>query len=338
VRELAAGLRETTVELDLALIGKAPEPPIAGVRSCRTRELRLEWMEDPWGDVSTAASWVEELCTRCRPDVLHLNTFTPVLDPHVPVLLTVHSCVLTWWRAVHGVDPPPAWSRYRILGEAALARADLLSTPSGALLDALRSVYGELPPARVVHNGRGAAEVEAVGGTADLETGRRERLVVSAGRIWDEGKNAQLLAAAAASIRAPVCLIGPGSVPGVRCVGALAEAEVRRWLARAAVFVEAARYEPFGLAVLEAALAGCALVLGEIPTLREIWGSAATYVAPDDPVALAQIVNSLLDDRSRLHEAARAARMRAARYTTAAMAHGYLELYEQLANARAVAA
>ncbi len=30
-----------------------------------------------------------------------------------------------------------------------------------------------------------------------------------------------------------------------------------------------ARYEPFGLSVLEAALSGCALVLGDIPSLRE---------------------------------------------------------------------
>jgi glycosyltransferase involved in cell wall biosynthesis len=257
-----------------------------------------------------------------------VNTFTPVLDPHVPVLLTVHSCVLTWWRAVHGVDAPPAWGRYRALAEAALARADLLSTPSCALLDALRSVYGRLPPARVVHNGR----------AVNVEPGPRERLVVSVGRIWDQGKNARLLAAAAPSIGAPVCLIGPGAVAGVRCAGPLPDAEVQRWLARAAVFAEPARYEPFGLAALEAALAGCALVLGDIPSLREVWGAAATYVAPDDHLALAQAVNSLLDDGGRRHEAARAARRRAARYTAAAMAGRYLELYEQLANRAAVAA
>ena len=32
-----------------------------------------------------------------------------------------------------------------------------------------------------------------------------------------------------------------------------------------------ARYEPFGLSILEAALSGCALVLGDLPSLRELW-------------------------------------------------------------------
>jgi glycogen(starch) synthase len=43
-----------------------------------------------------------------------------------------------------------------------------------------------------------------------------------------------------------------------------------------------ARYEPFGLSVLEAALSGCALVLGDIASLREVWGGAACYVRPGD--------------------------------------------------------
>ena len=40
-----------------------------------------------------------------------------------------------------------------------------------------------------------------------------------------------------------------------------------------------ALYEPFGLAVLEAAQAGCALVLSDIPTFRELWDGAALFVA-----------------------------------------------------------
>ena len=46
-----------------------------------------------------------------------------------------------------------------------------------------------------------------------------------------------------------------------------------------------ARYEPFGLAVLEAAQAGCALVLSDIPTFRELWNGAAQFVPPGDDAA-----------------------------------------------------
>ena len=51
-------------------------------------------------------------------------------------------------------------------------------------------------------------------------------------------------------------------------------------MARTAVFVSPALYEPFGLAVLEAAQAGCALVLSDIPTFRELWDGVALFVAP----------------------------------------------------------
>ena len=64
-----------------------------------------------------------------------------------------------------------------------------------------------------------------------------------------------------------------------RTGGALA-----RKMAEASIYALPARYEPFGLSALEAALSGCALVLGDIPSLREIWGPAAIYVPADDKV------------------------------------------------------
>jgi glycosyltransferase involved in cell wall biosynthesis len=69
--------------------------------------------------------------------------------------------------------------------------------------------------------------------------------------------------------------------------GALDQAGVADLFGRASIFVSPARYEPFGLAPLEAALAGCALVLSRLESLQEVWGGSATYVPPDDPSALA---------------------------------------------------
>ena len=57
------------------------------------------------------------------------------------------------------------------------------------------------------------------------------------------------------------------------------------WLRRATIFALPARYEPFGLSALEAGLAGCALVLGDIP-MREVWHDAAMFVPPEQPAAL----------------------------------------------------
>src|SRR5690606_29955126 len=62
---------------------------------------------------------------------------------------------------------------------------------------------------------------------------------------------------------------------------------------RALLFVHPARHEPFGLPVLEAALSGCTLVLGDIPSLRELWGPVATFVDPNDARALREAIADL---------------------------------------------
>ena len=107
------------------------------------------------------------------------------------------------------------------------------------------------------------------------------------------------------------------------------------WLGRASIFVLPARYEPFGLLPLEAALSGCALVLGDIPSLREVWGDAADFVPPDDHAALATAIASLLTSPRRLIARADSAHAHAARYTADGMAQGYLAAYRDLLAARA---
>jgi glycosyltransferase involved in cell wall biosynthesis len=308
------------LDLHLALLGGEPLT-VPGAASCAQRNLRLEWMGDPWDDVRATADWIEALRREHAPDLIHMNTFAPVLHPEAPVLLTVHSCVLTWWRAVHGCEAPPAFGRYARLVRSALARADAVVTPTRALMNDLAAVYGTLPTRHVIPNGRNVTGIEP----ATL----RQRVVVTAGRLWDEAKNAALVARAAPAIRGRVVLIGPGELPGVQTLGALPQTAVLRRLSRAAVYAEPARYEPFGLAALEAALCGCALVLGDIPSLREVWGDAAEFVSPDDPEELAAAVNALLDDPAR---AAHAARARAARYTSGAMAGAYLHAYRALTH------
>ncbi len=89
-------------------------------------------------------------------------------------------------------------------------------------------------------------------------------------------------------------------------------------MGEAAIFAHPARYEPFGLAVLEAAMAGCALVLGDIPTLRELWDGAAVFVAPGRPDRLGEALAALAADEAgcralgEARAAARTALLRAA--------------------------
>lgn len=341
--DLAAGLARCGHAIALATFGapltdaqRRQARAIPGLTLCESR-FRLEWMREPWDDVAAAGRWLLDLAGRFRPDLVHLNDYAHAGLPWgVPVLVVGHSCVLSWWQAVRGAPAPAEWDRYRAVVRAGLAAADMVVAPSRALLAELDRHYGPLGAARVIHNGRDPALFRPLAA---------EPLVLSAGRLWDEAKNVAAVAACAAALPWPVCLAGethhpdggaPPGLPGVRLLGPLAAEELRLWYGRAAIYALPARYEPFGLSVLEAALSGCALVLGDIPSLRELWDRAALFVPPGDHAALAAALATLTADPARRRHLARRALLRAARYPLAATVAAYRDLYAQLLAERRV--
>src|SRR3954454_879491 len=268
-------------------------------------------MEEPWADLEAAGGWLVELADGERADVVHLSE--PVLASlpwPAPTVAVGHSCVLSWWEAVLGEPAPASWGPYREAMRRGFAAAYAAVAPSHAMRCALRRHY-DVSDAQVVPNGRSPEQ---------FPPGRKEPCVMTATRLWDEAKNAATLDAAAAGLAWPTYAAGDSTPPGggeeaccrhLRLLGRLGSAAVADWLGRAAVFALPARYEPFGLSVLEAALAGCALVLGDIASLREIWGLAAVYVDADDWHQLAIAVNDLAADPERREALANAARERA---------------------------
>ena len=196
------------------------------------------------------------------------------------------------------------------------------------MMSALQCYYGPLRNTEVIPNGRSMGDVPQA----------KEGIIFSAGRVWDEGKNISSLATIAARVPWPVCIAGPQQSPdgghvgflNVRMLGKLDSDAMRRWFGKASIYALPARYEPFGLSVLEAAQAGCALVLGDIDSLRETWEGAALFVPPDDPDALAFTLRRLMtDDTLRTRNMARAQR-RAIHFTPRAMADAYTDAYDEL--------
>ena len=107
----------------------------AGLAGAYAAELALEWMDDPWDDVDAAGEWLLELASRVRPDVVHLNGYAHARLPWgAPTLVAAHSCVSTWFEAVHGSEPPPAFDRYRREVEAGLRRRVAVAAPTAAML------------------------------------------------------------------------------------------------------------------------------------------------------------------------------------------------------------
>jgi glycosyltransferase involved in cell wall biosynthesis len=214
-----------------------------------------------------------------------------------------------------------------------LQSARLVVAPSQAMLDALDSHYGPLPSTQVIPNGR---KVEAQHGAGSVAG--KQPFVLSVGRLWDEAKNVRALDDVARALPWPVFVAGDCIHPSggqlamqnLRTLGRIDSTQLARLYAQAAIYALPARYEPFGLSVLEAAMAGCALVLGDIDSLREIWGDAALYVAPDDTDALRGTLLRLIGDDALRRAMGQRAQLRAMRYTPAKMATSYWELYQML--------
>ncbi len=334
--ELGRALAPHGVEVALACMG--PRPDAAQRRalakceniSLHVTQARLEWMENPWDDVARAGEWLLELADRFQPEFVHLNGYAHATLPwSVPVLVVGHSCVLSWWSAVRGGDAPAEWDRYRDAVREGLHAADMVVAPTAAMLRELQRHYGVSGESAVIPNGRAAW---------DFHAAEKENFVLSVGRLWDEAKNARTLAEVAASLAWPVRLIGDGAGPderrtafaNVQLTGRRAPDVVGAAYARAAIYALPARYEPFGLSVLEAALSGCALVLGDIPSLRENWDGAAQFVPPDDASALRATLTQLIEDATLRRDAAQRATIRARQFGPQRMAHAYLAAYARL--------
>jgi glycogen synthase len=333
--ELARALQLEGVATVIATLGPAPsaeqraEAAALGL-PLHTRTCRLPWMAEPWADLESAGAWLLHLAAREGPDIVHLSE--PVLASlpwPAPTVAVGHSCVLSWWEAVLGGPAPDDWRRYREAMRRGLAAADAVVAPSRFMLAALGRHYGVIG-GEVVANGRRAEP---------FVPGRKEPFVLTVTRLWDAAKGAATLDAAAADLPWPVYAAGDPQPPGggeetccanLRVLGRLGPEEVATWLSHASVFALPARYEPFGLSALEAALAGCALVLGDTPSLRERWDGAAIFVRPDDATTLGSALLALIRDPSLRQLLAMRARRRALALSPRRMALAYLEIYGRL--------
>lgn len=338
--ELTAALGSHGIEVVLAVMGPPPRPD-QRASATRLENLRLEvgtyaleWMDDPWAEVDASGPWLLALAARHRVDLVHLNTYAHGSLPfEQPVVVVGHSCVASWFEAVFHYRAPARYDEYRRRVAGGLASADAVVAPTAAMSSALERLYGPLGHLRVIPNGRD------LGG---FRPGRKHPFVLSAGRLWDEAKNVACLAAAASSIAWPVYVAGDLRHPngkksrlsGIEALGRLPERELAQWMSRASIYALPARYEPFGLSVLEAAASGCALVLGDIPSLREVWEDAAVYVHPDAPDALTDALRRLIVHDAYRHALSDLARKRAMTMTAARMGLEYVDLYRGLAATR----
>jgi glycosyltransferase involved in cell wall biosynthesis len=294
--------------------------------------LPLDWLTEDEDEIASAAEALAKIARERRVDLVQLNAapLAGVARFPVPVVTVSHSCIATWWAAV---KPEPLASEFfwrTALVGAGLRASDRVVAPSGAFADATMDAYRLKQRPLVVHNGRPLITRPSFA---------MHDFCFTAGRLWDKAKNVATLDRVAGRLAVPFraagALQGPNDeaappLAHLHALGRVDEEQIGRWLGSRPVFLSAALYEPFGLAVLEAAAAGCPLVLSDIPTFRELWDGAATFIAANDDRAFAEVADTIVGDGGLRLALGEAARERAARYTPTAMAAGMAAIYASL--------
>jgi glycogen synthase len=349
-RELVTGLARRGVQVTLVSFGDIPSEaqtawldPLPQV-DFRPTAFKLEWMQDSEADLEASSQYLRQVIEEIRPDLLHLSQFYyGALPCEVPRVVVAHSDVLSWWSGVHQHAPAEsAWLRwYRESVSRGLAGAIAVVAPSRWMLEQVERHYVKPQQGIVIYNGR----------TPTLFNPHvsKEDKIITVGRLWDSGKNAGLLLRD--EMPAPVHIVGADRHPefqgsafaceeirsNVHLDPQQDEKQLAQLFSRAAVYAATSRYEPFGLAPVEAALSRCAIVASDIPSFRELWGSAAVFFRSDDAADLRSTLEHLVRDPGLRQRYANLAYNHArAKFSAARMVDQYLELYHALLPASVV--
>jgi glycogen synthase len=344
-QELVTGLLSRGHRVTLVSFGKLPTSEQTRWTESlnnfdyRPTDYRLEWMEVAERDIEESKQFLQMLIREVQPDLLHFSQYCyGDLSTNVPKIVVAHSDVISWWVSVHGCLPEDsAWvRRYRQIVQKGLAGADVVVAPSRWMLDAVGQ-YHHLPCCGlVIPNGRSPELFSPFVEKKDF--------AVTAGRVWDEGKNIALLLEQRLPV--PIYIVGSQESPerslpaerqsasgDVHFLGNVSQKEIRELLGRAAIYIAPSSYEPFGLAPLEAALSGCVLVVNDIPVFRELWGDCALFFRKNDAADLARVLSRLCNEPALIPQMAKAAYQAACRqFSAERMINDYENLYQRICS------
>ncbi|MFO7573148.1 MAG: glycosyltransferase family 4 protein [Gaiellaceae bacterium] len=349
VLELLPALRARGIEasfLGLDDTRAAPEPFYAALGE---RGVPFDWLPSPGDLQPLLARRMRAIVRRLEPDVVH--THLVHADVYGALAVARTSAVLISTK--HNDDPFRS-GRMRHLERLVTRRAARVVCITGALARFNRDVVG-LPgdKLRVVHYG--LDEPPAPWGPhagPDLPDDAPVLLVV--GRLVRQ-KGVDLAIEALVRVRArhpDTRLVVLGEGPLRDELVALARAlgvdsavhlpgrvgDVAWWYRRSSVVVHPARWEGFGLALLEAMLCARPIVAASVSSVPEIVvdGETGILVPADSPEALADAASALLEDPARGRVLGAAGRARAeVEFSVARMAERTVDVYEEaLASSR----
>jgi len=290
--------------------------------------LTLNWSQGFPEDIGKSTSWLLSLEERLKPDIVHLNGF--IYGPiafNSPVVVAVHSGLIVLPEPLELTDR----MRFRTEVSAVLSCADLVVSPTYALLEDLKANYRFPTMSKVIPYFRRASSTIA---------SPKQKFVYSASRYSDRnGANAVIETIAHEFDWPVVNAVANVSSPNGHQLNGASRKEVRLTpskmadqISKAAIYCLPTQPEPSDVSVLEGALSRCALVISDSPNLRENWNNCALFVPPDDSVSLRKSLQLLIVDEDLREELGQRAYERAKEFSPEKCIDDYLDAYTLASN------
>jgi glycosyltransferase involved in cell wall biosynthesis len=300
-------------------------------------QLRVPFVRMPAPrDVDPALAWrVARAVYATRPAIVHTHLV------HADLYGALNGRTLVSTK--HNDDPFRAGA-FRFVERALARRAARVVTITEALRRFQISRVG-IPAAKLVTIHYGLDELPRAWGTNPADEVPPDARVLLAVCRLERQKGVDVAVRAFAAVRSrhpDVELVVLGEGPERGALESLAQElgvrvrlpgrvpDVAAWLRRAALLVHPVRWEGFGLAVLEAMVAGVPVVASRVSSLPELVadGETGVLVEPDDPAALAAGVERVLAAPAQLGEAGR--QLARDEFSVARMADRTVALYESV--------
>jgi glycosyltransferase involved in cell wall biosynthesis len=300
---------------------------------------RVQWVRGEQALLPRAAG-------RAGCDVVHSLGSTAPARGSFRRVVTIHDLIYRRFPEAHGsikalgmraLVPLAARCSHRIVADSNATRDDLVAL-LGVAAQKIDVVALAAPPPR-------AAPTPETELRRSLELGERPLLLTASAKR--RHKNLIRLLDAHALLDDRPLLVLPGyptdhepelrahaeqlGIGGdVRFLGWVSDADMEGLYAAATAFVFPSLYEGFGLPVLEAMQRGVPVACSGRTALAEVAGDAALLFDAEDPAAIAGAMRSILGDRALAERLRADGRVQAARFTWAATARGYLDVYARV--------
>lgn len=321
----------------------------AGVERAAPGDLRVVFVSGPPGlprrnrltsvgnlviDLTWTHLGLPALAAARRASLIHAAfNWAPVLAP-CPRVVTVHD--LSWERLP--ADYPAGFRRYaRLFTRLSARRARVVIAVSAATGADLVDLY-RVPSSRITVVPHGVqippvsdvARDDVILHVGEFEPRKRvPTLIHGHARYWANGGRHRLVIAGAGGSDDGAVRRAAMENPGCDLRGFVSDAELAQLYARATLAVTLSRHEGFGLPVLEAMAAGCAVMVSDTPALVEVAGEPALVIDDVSVDGVARALDGALGNPADLAARGRRGRARAAGYTWDAAAAMTLDVYRR---------